>query len=63
MDTEKMLETLYKDRFASVLHDHESDFIENMHKKIIYSRRNADPAEAASIKKLYQIYLTRKMKI
>lgn len=63
MDTEQILDILYKDRFSSVLHDHEADFIENMHKKIIYSRRNADPGEAKSIQKLYQIYLTRKMKL
>lgn len=58
-----MLEILYKDRFSAVVYEHEQKFIESMHNKIIYSRRKAEPTEATSIKKLYRIYLSRKMKI
>ncbi len=62
METDEMLKTLYKDRHNSIVHDHELDFIESMYTKIVYSGRDPEPSEIQSIKKLFQIYMTRKMK-
>lgn len=62
MDTQEMLKTLYNDRHNSIVSDHELDFIESMYTKIVYSGREPEPTEVQSVKKLFQIYMTRKMK-
>ena len=61
MEIQEMLKTLHQDRHNSLIHDHELDFIESMYTKIVYSGRDAEPSEVQSIKKLFQIYMTRKM--
>lgn len=44
------------------LHDHEINFIESMYTKIVYGRRKAEDSEEATIKRMYRIFLSRKLK-
>jgi hypothetical protein len=62
MDTKEMLKKLHSNINSSALMEHEKDYVERLHKKIIFSGRPAEPSDVRTIKKLYQIFLKRSMK-
>jgi len=62
METKKMINELYDNINSSLLKDHEKEYIDNAYKNIIWANRPAKPEEKTTIKKLYQLYLKRKLK-
>lgn len=61
MEVQDMLKTLYKDRHDSAIYAHETDYIDAMHSKIIFSGRKPNLSEIQAIKKLYKLYINRKV--
>jgi hypothetical protein len=51
---------MYEQRHE-IMRDHEIDFITSMYKKIVYSGREPEGHEEQTIKKMYRIYLSRKL--
>jgi len=62
METKDMVNELYENINSSLLKDHEKEYVDNAYKNIIWANRPAKTAEKTTIKKLYQLYLKRKMK-
>ncbi len=56
-----MLKVLHKDRHDSAIYAHEVDYIDSMHSKIIFSGREPNYSEIQAIKKLYKLYINRKV--
>lgn len=61
MDLKEILTQMFNDRFH-YLTEHECDYIEAMYKKIVYSRRAPEGNDEVNIRRIFKIYLTRKMK-
>lgn len=62
MEVKEMLKKLHSNINSHALMEHEKDFIERMHKKIIYGGRPAEPSDIRTIKKMYQLFLKRTLK-
>jgi len=58
MELKEMLAKMYEDRYKYLI-DHEITYIESLHKKIIYARRNPDGNDEANIRRMYKIFVTR----
>jgi len=61
MDLKMMIDTMHDEINSSYLREHEAEYIEKAYKKIVYSGRDPDAAEIKTIKKMYQMYLKRKL--
>ena len=61
MDIKKILKELNNNINSHLLKDHEKEYIDNAYKNIIYANRPAKPAEKRTLKKIYQLYLKRKL--
>ncbi|MGM0588323.1 MAG: hypothetical protein ACQETE_07920 [Bacteroidota bacterium] len=62
METKEMLKKLHSNINSHALMEHEKDYVERLHKKIIYSGRPPEANDVRTIKKLYQLFLKRSMK-
>lgn len=60
MDLKSILTQMYEERFE-IMRDHEIDFITTMYKKIVYSGREPEGFEERTIKKMYRVFLSRKL--
>lgn len=60
MDLKSILTQMYEQRYE-IMRDHEIDFITAMYKKIVYSGREPEGHEEQTIKKMYRVYLSRKL--
>lgn len=58
-ETEFIITRLYDSINSHKLRDHEKDFVEAMFKKCVYGRRQAEPSEVKTLKKMYQMFLLR----
>jgi hypothetical protein len=58
-EIEFIITRLYDAINSNLLKEHEKDYVEAMYKKCIYSRREADPNEIKTLKRMYQIFLMR----
>lgn len=58
---DKMINHLYDDIHSSYLREHERDFIQALHNKVIYANRKPDPEEIRTLKTMYQLFIKRKL--
>lgn len=61
MELNDLLTNMYNKRFEHMT-EHEIDFIEDMYKKIVYSRREPEGTEDANIRRMYKIFIARTFK-
>lgn len=60
MDIKTMIKEMYNQLNSSYLKDHERDYVEKMYTKLVYANRPAEGSDTKTVKRLYQIYLSRK---
>jgi hypothetical protein len=58
-ETDFIIRRLYDAINSNLLKEHEKDFVESLFMKCVYGRREADPTEIKTLKRMYQIFLLR----
>ena len=62
MDLNKILKEMYQNIDSPVFSDHERIYIDNMYKKIVYAGRPPEGTDSKTVKRLYQVYISRTAK-
>lgn len=58
----KKIKTLRQNINADHFHEHQKDFIEYIHTKVVYSNREPEATEMKTVETLYRIHLAKSIK-